>query len=246
VKDTNFHVTVVIPVFNEQDRIAKTLYDTKDFLSAQPYNSDILIIDDGSEDLTAEVIRVVDHYGEEVKAQNSGAIIENIKNVGKGYSIAKGLLLAKGDFIVFTDADQSTPISEISKLINKLEDGYDVVVGSRNLKTSEIINRPVVRLFLSKCFNTIASLMGLLRVSDSQCGFKAYRRNAGRDVAGRQKTYGFCFDVEHIHTATKLGYRVAEVPVKWTHDDGSTLSLCNDSLSMLLDLIKIRWIHRKL
>lgn len=240
------HVTIVIPVFNEQERIAKTLYSIKDYLSQQNYTSDVMIIDDGSSDLTSEVIRVVDIYSEELKLQSSGVLIENVKNVGKGYSIAKGLLMAKGDIIAFTDADASTPIEEIEKLINKINEGYDVVVGSRNLKTSNIENRPAIRSVLSRVFNMIASALGLLSVTDSQCGFKAYRRTAARDVAERQKTYGYCFDVEHIHMATKLGYKVAEVPVTWSHDEGSTLSLINDSIWMFVDLLKIRWLHRNL
>ncbi len=245
--DTNsLHITLVIPVFNEQERIAKTLYSVKDYLSQQSYSSDVMIIDDGSNDLTSEVVRVVDIYSEEVKEQNSGVLVENVKNVGKGYSIAKGLLMAKGDIIAFTDADCSTPIEEIERLISKINEGYDVVIGSRNLKASNVIDRPALRAVLSKGFNVVAGALGLMNVSDSQCGFKAYRREVARDVAQRQKTYGYCFDVEHIHMAKKLGYKVAEVPVSWKHDDGSTLSLLNDSLIMFLDLLKIRWVHRKL
>lgn len=243
---SQLHVTLVIPVFNEQERIAKTLYGVKDYLSQQAYSSDVMIIDDGSNDLTSEIVRVVDIYSEEVKSQSSGVLVENVKNVGKGYSIAKGLLMAKGDIIAFTDADCSTPIAEIEKLIEKINEGYDVVVGSRNMKTSTVENRPALRALLSRGFNMVASTMGLMSVTDSQCGFKAYRREVARDVAQRQKTYGYCFDVEHIHMAAKLGYKVAEVPVSWRHDDGSTLSLLNDSLMMFIDLLKIRWIHRKL
>lgn len=238
------HVSLVIPVFNEQERIAKTLYSVKDYLSNQNYTSDVMIIDDGSNDLTSEVVRVVDIYSEEVKAQDSGVLVENVKNVGKGYSIAKGLLMAKGDIIVFTDADCSTPIDEMDKLIRKINEGNDVVIGSRNLSSSNVQNRPPMRAALSRGFNLIANALGVMSVSDSQCGFKAYRREVARDVANRQSTYGFCFDVEHIHLANKLGYKVAEVPVSWTHDDGSTLSLLRDSLSMFIDLLKIRWVHR--
>jgi len=246
MKESSLHVTIVIPVFNEQHRIAATLYTIKDYLSLQKYTSDIMIIDDGSNDLTSEVVRVVEIYGEEVKSQSTGALVENVKNVGKGYSIAKGMLLAKGDIIVFTDADCSTPIKELSKLISKVIEGNDVVVGSRNLDESIVQNRPAIRACLSRGFNIMASALGLINVSDSQCGFKAYRQEAAREVANRQKTYGFCFDVEHIHMAKKLGYRVAEVPVIWQHDEDSTLSLLNDSVMMFMDLLKIRWIHRKL
>ncbi len=242
----NFHVTIVIPAYNEQERIAKTLYGIKDYLSQQSYSSDIIIIDDGSQDLTSEVVRVVDIYSEEIKKQSAGELVHNFRNIGKGYSVAKGLKIAKGDVIVFTDADASTPIREIDKLIEKIQSGNDVVIGSRNLPESQIENRPLRRRLTSQLFNTTARLVGLIRVSDSQCGFKAYRKEAARVVAQHQKTYGFCFDVEHIYTATKLGLSVAEVPVAWRHEDGSKLSLLSDSLKMLVDLLKIRWIHRNL
>ncbi len=242
----DFHVTIIIPVYNEQERIASTLYTIKDYLSQQDYTSDIIVIDDGSEDLTTEIIRVVNHYGEELKEQSSGAMVHNVKNVGKGYSVAKGLLLAKGDIIAFTDADASTPIEEIEKLLQKITEGYDVVIGSRNLAASNISDRPLSRSITSMVFNQLASALGLMNVSDSQCGFKAYRRTVAREVAKRQKTFGFCFDVEHIYLATKLGYNVTEVPVTWQHCAGSTLSLISDSLTMFFDLLKIRWLHRKL
>ena len=239
-------VTVVIPVYNEQERIAASLYEIKDFLSTQNFESDILIIDDGSNDLTTEIVKFVDIYGAEIKSQTTGVLEENIKNVGKGYSIAKGLLMAQGDIIVFTDADSSTPITEITKLLEKLDEGYDVVIGSRNLTNSVVRGRTTLRSFLSRGFNLAARSARLLNVKDSQCGFKAYRREVAREVADKQKTYGFCFDVEHLHIAKKLGYRIAEVPVRWTHEEGSTLSLLNDSITMLVDLLRIRFIHRKL
>jgi len=246
VESKELHVSVVIPAYNEQERIAKTLYGIKDYLSQQSYSSDIIIIDDGSQDLTSEVVRVVDIYSEEIKDQSAGELVQNFKNIGKGYSVAKGLLIAKGDVVVFTDADASTPIYEIEKLIAKIKFGADVVIGSRNLPESRVENRPVLRQITSRLFNITARIIGLVNVSDSQCGFKAYRQDAARAVAQHQKTFGFCFDVEHIYTATKLGYNVAEIPVSWRHDQGSTLSLFSDSIKMLFDLLKIRWIHRHL
>lgn len=245
-KTTRPSVTIVIPVFNEEERIAASLYEIKDYLSQQDYESDILIIDDGSSDLTTEIVKFVDIYGAEVKSQSEGILEENVKNVGKGYSIAKGLLMAKGEIIVFSDADSSTPITEIPKLLQKFDEGYDVVIGSRNLQNSIVQGRTTLRTFLSRCFNFAARSIRLLDVADSQCGFKAYRREVARVVAKKQKTYGFCFDVEHLHIAQKLGFRIAEVPVVWKHEEGSTLSLLNDSIKMFIDLLKIRIIHRKL
>ena len=239
-------VTIVVPVYNEQERIAASLYDIKDYLEHQQYESNVMVIDDGSNDMTTEVVKFVDIYGSEFNSQSVGVLEENIKNVGKGYSIAKGLLKADGDIIVFTDADCSTPISEIDKLLQKIYEGYDVVIGSRHLEGSIVSGRGFIRSVMSRTFNLIARWSRLLEVRDSQCGFKAYTRDAARKIAAQQKTYGFCFDVEHLHIAKKLGCRITEVPVEWKHDKRSTISPISDSVSMLIELMKIRIIHRKL
>ncbi|MEM7258862.1 MAG: dolichyl-phosphate beta-glucosyltransferase [Pseudomonadota bacterium] len=239
-------VTIVVPVYNEQERIASSLYDIKDYLEKQDYPSNVMVIDDGSSDMTTEVVKFVDIYGSEFNSQNVGVLEENVKNVGKGYSIAKGLLKAEGDIIVFTDADCSTPITEIGKLLEKIYEGYDVVIGSRHLKDSEVSGRGLGRSVMSRSFNFIARFAQLLEVKDSQCGFKAYTRDAARMIAAKQKTYGFCFDVEHLHIARKLGCKVTEVAVEWTHDTRSTVSPVSDSIAMLIELLKIRIIHRNL
>lgn len=241
----NPSVSVVIPVFNEQERIAASLYKIKDYLDAQSFESQILVIDDGSSDLTTEVVKFVELYTTEVKLQNTGLLQENVRNLGKGHSVAQGLLNADNSVIVFSDADSSTPISELRKLLEKISEGYDVVIGSRNLPGSIVEGRPLHRTLLSNGFNFVARKMGLLTVRDSQCGFKAYRRDVARELVKRQKTFGFCFDVEHLHLADRLGYKIAEVPVTWEHDTGSTISPVADSISMFFDLIKIRLIHWK-
>lgn len=239
-------LTLIIPVFNEQRRIADSLYAIKDYLDAQNFTSEILIIDDGSNDLTTEVVRVIDYYCQDFKEQTNCTILENVKNVGKGYAIAKGLLSARGEIIVFTDADSSTPIDELPKLLDKLEEGFDVVVGSRNLADSVVTNRKPVRKLLSFVFHLITRISGLAPVKDTQCGFKAYRKDVAHAVANRQQTFGFCFDLEHLHIANKLDYRIAEVPIRWRDSEGSTLSLVRDSIAMFLDLFRIGWAHRNL
>lgn len=239
-------VTIVVPVYNEEERIAASLYDIKDYLDQQTYESNILVIDDGSNDMTTEVVKFVDNYRSQFYSQNVGVLEENIKNVGKGYSIAKGLLKAEGDIIVITDADCSTPISEIEKLLQKIYAGYDVVIGSRHMKDSKVSGRTWGRSVMSHTFNFLARLIQLLEVKDSQCGFKAYTRAAAQQIASRQKSYGFCFDVEHLHIARKLGCKITEVAVEWNHDPRSKVSPIRDSVSMFLELLKIRFIHRKL
>lgn len=196
--------------------------------------------------MTTEVVKVVDIYGEEIKSQPPTVIVNNVENVEKGYSIAKGMLLDEGSIIVFTDADSSTPITEITKLLSQIDEGFDMVVGSRNMDASIVKNRSALRSFSGECFNFLASSLGLINISDSRCGFKAYRKELALDLASRQKTHGFSFDVEHIFMASKLGYSIKEVPVQWRHENGSSISLLSDSLSMFVDMVRIRWAHRKL
>ena len=172
--------------------------------------------------------------------------MENIKNVGKGYSIARGMMRASGDIVLFTDADLSTPISEFEKLIRGFEEGYDVVIGSRSLKSSLVERKPWYRGLMSRMFNLVVKLVSIRGIHDTQCGFKAYRREVAHRVAMLQRIYGFAFDVEHLYIAKKSGYKIKEVGVEWEHKDGSTLSPLNSSLSMFRDLLLIRWFHRNL
>jgi len=242
----NPDISLIVPVYNEQERIASSLYQIKDYLTELDVTSEVIVIDDGSNDLTAEIVKFVELYGAEFKSQTIGRLEKNAVNVGKGYSIASGILNSKGNVVIFTDADGATPISELPKLLEKINNDYDVVIGSRKHDHSRTTGRTPTRRILSWVFNRVARLLGLVDVDDSQCGFKAYRREAAIQVASHQKTTGFCFDVEHLYIAKKLGYRITEVPVEWNHSEGSSLSLVRDSVSMFADLLRIKFIHRNL
>ena len=158
IHDDAIYLSVVIPAYNEQERIADTLYRVKDYLSEQDYKSEIIIVDDGSGDWTTEVVKTIDIYGEEMKDQKVSAIMENVKNVGKGFSVARGIIKAQGTYILFSDADLSTPIEEIEKFLPVLEDGCDVVIGSRRLKESEVEKKPCYGDLMSATFNAVVSL----------------------------------------------------------------------------------------
>ncbi len=239
-------ISLIVPVYNEQERIAASLYQIKDYLENSDFSYEVLVIDDGSNDLTTEVVKFVDIYGAEIKSQPEGRLKQNNINQGKGYSIANGMLSSRGHVVIFTDADAATPISELPKLMNKIEQGYDVAIGTRKHAMSLASGRTPLRLFLSWGFNLIARLLGLVNVRDSQCGFKAYTREAAIKVAETQKTNRFCFDVEQLFIATRLGYKIGEVPVIWNHSEGSSLSLLRDSFHMFVDLLRIRYVHRNL
>jgi dolichyl-phosphate beta-glucosyltransferase len=240
------YLSVVIPAFNEEERIADSLYGIKEYLHTRPYRSEIIVVDDGSRDLTTEIVKFIDIYGEEIHEQESGSLLENVKNVGKGFSIARGILRAQGEIILTSDTDFSTPIEEIEKLLPYFAKGYSIVVGSRHLPESEVEARPWCRQFLSRLFNWCVRILVLNGISDTQCGFKAYRHDAARHIATLQRISGFGYDVEHLYLAYKLGYTVKEVPVKWQHRGESKVNPFLDSLKMLGDLVRIRMSHRSL
>mgnify|MGYP002783575529 CR=1 FL=1 len=239
-------LSIVIPAYNEQERIADTLFAVKDYLSRQPYSSEVIVVDDGSTDFTTEVVRTVDIYSSEIHDQSVSVVMENVKNVGKGFSVARGMLKAQGSIILFSDADLSTPIHEVEKLLPYFEAGFDIVIGSRNLPDSEVEKKPMYREIMSFIFRLIVQTLTVRGIHDTQCGFKAFRREVAHDIARLQRTYRFGFDVEQLYIAAKRGYRLKEVPVRWIHQDGSKVNPIRDSLAMVADVVRIRRIHAKL
>lgn len=240
------YLSVVIPAYNEQERIADSLYQVKEYLRAQPYRSELIVVDDGSSDLTTEVVKTIDIYGQEIHEQAPSEIVENVKNVGKGFSIARGLLKARGQIVLFTDADLSTPIEELEKLLPHFARGAAMVIGSRNTADAIVERKPFYRRIMSGALHLLARLLAVPGIRDTQCGFKAYRRETAHRVALLQQIYGFAFDLEHLYIARRLGLRIDEVGVRWAHCEGSKVHPLRDSYRMLRDMLKIRFIHRKL
>ena len=240
------YLSVIIPAYNEQTRIADSLYVIKEYLSEQSYLSEIIVIDDGSNDLTTEIVKFIDIYGKEQLKYAEGTLIENHKNLGKGYSIAKGMLHASGEIVLFMDADHSTHICEVEKLLPYFNLGFDVAIGSRKMENSLVDKQPWYRELMSGLFNMAVRLISVDGIHDTQCGFKAYRREIAHNIAKRQCIYGFSFDVEHLYIAQHLGFKIKEVAIEWTHSDGSKIDPVKDSIAMFIDLVRIRWIHRSL
>lgn len=245
-RDDDPFLSLIIPAYNEQARIADTLYAIKDYLSRQDYVSEIIVVDDGSTDLTTEVVKFIDFYGAEMKAQSTGILMENIKNVGKGFSIARGIMRARGQVVMFCDADLATPIEEIEKILPFFDDGYDVVIGSRNLSSSRVAEKSLKRRILSWGLGLLVRSVSVPGIKDTQCGFKAYRHDAADSIALLQRIYGFGFDIEHLFIAHRLGLKIREVGVQWTDQPGSTVNPLSDSFGVLRDLVKIRIIHWRL
>lgn len=228
------YLSVVIPAYNEEDRIGKTIIRIVNYLSAQNYNWEIIIVDDGSSDKTCEVARkTVDD--ERIR------IIRNPVNSGKGFSVKGGMAASKGDIILFSDADLSTPIDELDKILPCMRNGYDVVIGSRALPNSAI-EMPQVwyRRIMGKIFNLLVRAFILSSFRDTQCGFKCFKKEAAIQIFSCQRLNRFAFDVEVLYIASKRGLKIKELPVRWANGPHSHVSLLTSSISMLVELLKIR------
>lgn len=210
-------LSVVIPAYNEEQRLGRSLPVIIDHLKKQDYTWEILVIDDGSRDKTSEVALSFDEPRVRVH--------KNTPNRGKGYSIRRGMLEARGLWRLFSDADLSTPIGELDKFWAYTDDGYDVVIGSRALPESDLeVRQPKSRELAGRIFNTAVQTFLVRGLLDTQCGFKLFSADAANAVFPRQTLHGFAFDVEILMLAQKLGFKIKEAPVRWVNDEGSKVS----------------------
>jgi dolichyl-phosphate beta-glucosyltransferase len=230
-------LSIVIPAYNEEGRIGATLDKVLGYLDGKSFVWEIIVVDDGSNDNTTGVVKA---YGD-----RGVVLLSNNSNRGKGYSVKRGVMSARGDHILFSDADLSTPIEEIEKMFEYIEQGYDAVIGSRGLEQSNIVkHQPWYREGMGKAFNRIVRLATVDGFVDTQCGFKLFKREAAKRVFDQQKLHGFAFDVEIVFLLVKHGYRVKEMPVSWTDSPLSRVRIFRHPLQMFIDVIKIRYIHR--
>ena len=226
---------MVVPAFDEAARIGPALASIGAYLDRQPWTGEIIVVLDGCRDATSDVVRRV------AAARHDLRVLDNDVNRGKGYSVRRGMLEGRGARLLFTDADLSTPIAETDRLLARLEAGFDVAIGSRALRDSVIrVRQPWWREGMGRLFNVAVRAARLADIRDTQCGFKAFTREAGRRIFERQQLDRFAFDVEILWIARRLGCRVAEVPVAWENDRQSRVHPVRDSARMLRDLARIR------
>jgi glycosyltransferase involved in cell wall biosynthesis len=228
-------LSIVIPAYNESARIEQTLERVLSCVEEQGWDAEVLVVDDGSNDRTAEIVHV---WMEQFPRLH---LVQNPGNRGKGYSVRNGLLQAAGEIVMFTDADLSAPMEEAERLLAAIADGADVAIGSRWLdRTRQTIHQPLYRRFFGRCFNWVTrSVMGL-PFKDTQCGFKAFKRSAAQVIFRLQRIERWGFDPEILFIARKLGYEIREVPVTWGHDERSRMSYLKDGMKMLEEMAVIR------
>jgi dolichyl-phosphate beta-glucosyltransferase len=247
-------LSVVIPAYNEERRLPESLATVLEWLDQQSYRSEVLIVDDGSEDATVEVVqKAIAQRQDKEKAEETGCHLQLVANEhrGKAYAVRSGMLQGQGRYILFSDADFSTPIVDTEKLLAWLEQGYDVAIGSREGQEAHRYDEPFYRHLMGRVFNLLVRTMTFSGFQDTQCGFKAFTRAAAQDLFKSVQLYGenskkvkgamvTGFDVEVLFLARKKGYKVREVPVQWYHVGGSKVSPIKDSLRMVGDVLKVR------
>ncbi len=230
------YLSVVIPAYNEETRLPATLNLVRAFCDGQSFAYEVFVVDDGSTDGTRTAVERA------AASWPALRLLRNPGNRGKGYSVRHGMLEARGDFVLFSDADLSAPIEETGKLLEKLSEGFDVAIGSRALRRELIgLHQSVFRETAGQMFNLAVRLATGLGFLDTQCGFKLFRHPAAQAIFSRQRLEGFGFDVEVLYLAKKLGFSVAEVPVRWNHSPGTKVRMLTHGLGMLADLGRIRW-----
>ena len=234
-------LSLVLPAYNEAKRLPSTLRSVGLYISSGPCEQvEVILIDDGSTDGTAECAWAARDALEPVGA--TLRVMSNARNRGKGYSVRRGMREAQNDWILCSDADLSTPLAELEKLMSAVREGdHDIAIGSRGVDRSLIgVRQPLYREFAGRVFNFNMRALTGLEIADTQCGFKLFSRNAAWQIAGKQRIERFGFDVEQLYLARKLGFTIAEVPVQWNDAAGSSVGVV-DGLKAFADIWTVKW-----
>jgi dolichyl-phosphate beta-glucosyltransferase len=228
-------LSIIIPAYREEKRIGPALEKIFVYLDGQNYTFEVIVVNDASPDNTAEVAR---NAG---RGRANFRVVSNEFNRGKGASVRRGMMEARGDFLLFSDADLSTPIEETERFLNKMQEGCGVVIGSRALRESNIVTcQPWHRQIMGKTFNKIVRVLLVRGLKDTQCGFKMFTREAAKQVFPLQRIERFAFDVEVLFLAQRLGFRIYEMPVTWIDSPNTSVRMIRDSFSMFAALLQIR------
>jgi dolichyl-phosphate beta-glucosyltransferase len=228
-------LSLIIPAYNEQGRIAGTLETVSEFLASYGKPFEIIVVDDGSSDDTRDTAQGL------ADADPSIRVIAYGPNRGKGYAVRQGVLASRGSFVAFSDADLSTPIGELAKLFAATDKGYDIAIGSRAVKGSKLVARqPLYRELGGKALNLVIRAFAVPGTKDTQCGFKLFRGDVAREVFGKCFVDSWGFDVEVLYVARRLGYTITETAVVWQHAPGSTIRPFRAGLEVVKDIIRIR------
>jgi glycosyltransferase involved in cell wall biosynthesis len=227
-------LSIIIPAHNEEHRLPGTLEKICTFLNAQPYDAEVIVVENGSHDRTFDVAQ------EFARCYSNLKVLQNQAR-GKGLAVQAGMLAATGDFRFMCDADLSMPIEEINRFIPPALENFDIAIASREGTGAIRYNEPPYRHFVGRVYNAIIRIMALPGLQDTQCGFKCFTAAAAKELFPRQTLPGWAFDVELLYVARRRGYRIVEVGIPWYFNADSKIRVLHDSLRMGLDLLTIRW-----
>jgi dolichyl-phosphate beta-glucosyltransferase len=230
-------LSVVIPAYNEEKRLPATLQTIFEYLKVQKYSWEIIVVNDGSKDGTARVV------SEAQDRITNLRLIDNKENHGKGYVVRQGLLEAKGKYRLFMDADNSTSVEHVEKMLPFFERGYDIVIGSRDVEGA-VLNPPqpwIRQVVLGEGFKLLRKIIaGMWDLQDTQCGFKVFSAKVIEDILPRLRIDRWAFDVEILAVAERFGYKIKEIPVTWANDPNSKVKI-SGMVKMLFELLQIKW-----
>lgn len=228
-------ISIVIPAYNEECRLPKTLLSIVGYFGRRKLTYEIIVVDDGSRDHTVQQVQQFQIHSPQVK------LLSLPQNRGKGFAVRSGVLSARGKLILFNDADGATPIEEIERLENAIHSGAQVAIGSRALISKDThVETHWHRIVLGRMFNAVVNFLLLPGIADTQCGFKMFLKPVAHSIFSKQTADRFSFDVEVLFLARKFGYTITEVPVNWVNQPGSKVNLVRDSARMFFDMVKFR------
>jgi glycosyltransferase involved in cell wall biosynthesis len=227
-------LSIIIPAYNEADRLPISLRQIDSFVQAQTYSIEVIVVNNNSRDATGQIAR-------DFAADHPYLSVLDEPRQGKGAAVQTGMLAGSGQYLMFCDADFSMPVEEINKFVPPALDGYAVAIASREIAGSKRVDEPAYRHFMGRVFNFMVKVLAIPNVQDTQCGFKAFRREVVQDVFRFQTIDGWGFDVEVLFIALQRGYRMIEVPITWTYQPQSRVNPIRDSIMMLLEVLKVRW-----
>jgi dolichyl-phosphate beta-glucosyltransferase len=228
--------SIIVPAYNEGARLGATLDRVLDHIADRHWDAEVIVVNDGSKDNTAELVR------SRADANPTVRLIENPGNRGKGYSVRNGMLNANGEILLFTDADLSSPIEEASKLFTAIDGGADLAIGSRWVQPNlQAQRQSLLRQFYGRIFNLALRILLGLKFKDTQCGFKAFTRSSAHMLFPKQTIERWGFDAELLYLAHRCGLNVQEVAVVWSHSEGTRISPLRDGIRMFKEVLEIRW-----
>ncbi len=228
--------SIIIPAYNEGARLGATLDRVLQYASAQGWDAEVIVVNDGSRDQTPDLVR---RYAQTYPTLR---LLENPGNRDKGYSVRNGMLRAEGEILLFTDADLASPIEEAPKLFAAIQSGADIAIGSRWLRPElQTQRQSLLRQFYGRIFNLALRILLGLKFKDTQCGFKAFTRSAAQIIFPLQKIERWGFDPELLYLACRASLNVEEVPVAWSHQAGTRISPLRDGLRMFGEALTVRW-----